>query len=183
MRQFFKSAFFVLAAVYFTVDAIFLKVATPLARWIARKRIFIRARRWIGSLGPYQSLALFAIPVIILEPVKPVTAYLVSTGKFSAGISVLTIGEILKLVIVERLFKLCRYKLLKIPLFARGYGFWRQGLNWVRSMEAWQTARRWALRLKLLLRDHFRETKKSSTYRKFVRRLRIVRSRVQRLDN
>ena len=54
-------------------------------------------------------------PVLILEPVKPVAAYLVSTGSFSAGMTILVVGEILKLIIVERLFKLCRYKLLKIP--------------------------------------------------------------------
>ena len=181
MRHIFKTAFFVLATLYFTVDAIFLRISTPLARWIARKRIFIRVRKWIGSLGPYQSLALFAVPVIILEPVKPVTAYLVSTGKFSAGIAVLIVGEILKLIIVERIFQLCRYKLLKIPLFAWGYGYWRQGLHWARSLELWQTARRWRVRLKLLLRDRFRGIRKSSRYRTFIRRLRIVRTRVQRL--
>lgn len=97
--------------------------------------------------------------------------------------AVLTIGEILKLVIIERLFKLCRYKLLKIRPFAWGYGLWRQGLHWVRSIEAWQAARRWALRLKLVLRDGFRGRKRSSTYRRFMLRLRVVRMRVQRLDS
>jgi hypothetical protein len=53
-----------------------------------------------------------------LEPVKPVAAFLIGTGQIAAGVTVLTVGEILKLVIVERLFKLCRRKLLKIPLFA-----------------------------------------------------------------
>ena len=142
MKRIFKYAIFVVGTLYFIVDAAFLKIATPLARWIARKRLFTRLRKWIGSLRPYPSLALFAVPVIILEPVKPVAAYLVSTGRFSAGMAVLVIGEILKLVIIERLFKLCRYKLLKIPLFAWGYGLWRQGLGWVRSMKAWQAAQR-----------------------------------------
>jgi hypothetical protein len=64
---------------------------------------------------------------------------------------VLAIGEILKLVIVERLFKLCRRKLLKIPLFAWGYGHWRQGVDWIVSMRAWQAARRWILKVRLFL--------------------------------
>lgn len=181
MRQILKTAFFVLAALYFTVDAVFLRVATPLSRWIARKRIFIRMRKWIGSLGPYPSLALFAVPVVILEPVKPAAAYLVSTGRFSTGMAVLTVGEILKLVIIERLFKLCRYKLLKIPLFAWSYGFWRQGVDWVRSTEAWQAARRAALKIKLFLHNHD-GPKELSAYRRFIMRLRITRTRVQRLD-
>ena len=96
--------------------------------------------------------------------------------------AVLTVGEILKLVIVERLFKLCRYKLLKIPLFAWSYGLWRQGVDWVRSMEAWQTARRAALKIKLFLHDHF-GPQELSTYRRFIWRLRITRTRVQRLDS
>jgi hypothetical protein len=34
-------------------------------------RVFERARRWIVTLRSYLSLALFAVPVIIQEPVKP----------------------------------------------------------------------------------------------------------------
>lgn len=166
MKRLLKSAVFVLATMYFIVDAVFLKIATPLARWMARRRVFIRLRKWIGSLRPYSSLALFAVPLIVLEPVKPVAAYLIGTGKISFGMTVLAIGEILKLVIVERLFKLCRRKLLKIPLFAWGYGHWRQGVDWVVSMRAWQAARRWILLLKLRLRNFLRELKRSSKYRR-----------------
>jgi hypothetical protein len=151
VKRILKSAVFVLATVYFIVDAIFLTIAIPLARWIARQKIFIRLRKWIGSLRPYPSLALFTVPLIVLEPVKPVAAYLIATGKIAAGITTLVVGELLKLVIVERLFKLCRRKLLKIPIFAWGYGHWRQGVEWLVSMKAWQAARRWSLKIKDLL--------------------------------
>ena len=166
MKRVLKSAVFVLAAVYFIVDAIFLKIATPLARWLARKKVFVRLRKWIGSLRPYPSLALFAVPLIILEPVKPVAAYLIGTGQIVGGVTLLTIGEISKLVIVERLFKLCRRKLLKIPLFAWGYGHWRQGVEWLVSMKAWQAARRWTQKVRLLLRNFFIQLKRSSKYRR-----------------
>lgn len=166
MKRILKSAVFVLATMYFIVDAVFLTIATPLARWMARQRVFIRLRRWIGSLRPYSSLALFAVPIIVLEPVKPVAAYLIATGQIAAGVTVLAIGEILKLVIVERLFKLCRRKLLKIPLFAWGYGHWRQGVDWIVSMRAWQAARRWILKVRLLLRNFLIQLKRSSKYRR-----------------
>jgi hypothetical protein len=166
VKQLLKSTVFVVATVYFIIDAIFLKIAAPLARWIARKRVFVRLRKWIGSLGPYTSLALFAVPVIALEPVKPVAAYLMATGQIAAGVTVLTIGEILKLVIVERLFKLCRRKLLKIPLFAWCYGRWRQGVDWFVSMKAWQAARRWTLKVRLFLRNLLQQLKQSSKYRR-----------------
>jgi hypothetical protein len=166
VKRIFKSAVFVLATVYFIVDAVFLTIATPVARWMARRRVFVRLRKWIGSLRPYPSLALFAVPLIVLEPVKPVAAYLMATGQLAAGVTVLTIGEILKLVIVERIFKLCRHKLLKIPLFAWGYGHWRQGVDWLVSMKAWQAARRWILKVRLFLRKFILQLKKSSKYRR-----------------
>jgi hypothetical protein len=166
VKRILKSAVFVLATVYFIVDAVFLTIATPLARWMARQRVFFHLRKWIGSLKPYPSLALFAVPLIVLEPVKPVAAYLLGTGQIAAGVTVLAIGEILKLVIVERLFKLCRRKLLKIPLFAWGYGHWRQGVEWFVSMKAWQAARRWILKVRLLLRKFTMQSKRSSKYRR-----------------
>jgi hypothetical protein len=166
VRRLAKWALVVIATSYFVVDAIFLTIATPLARWMARRRIFIRSRSWIASLRPYPSLALFAVPLIILEPVKPIAAYLIATGQIVAGMTVLTVGEILKLVIIERLFKLCRRKLLKIPLFARGYGHWRQGVDWIVSMRAWQAVRRRFLLLKLRLRNFFLRLKRSSNYRR-----------------
>jgi hypothetical protein len=166
VKRILKTAVFVLATMYFIVDAVFLTIATPLARWMARQRVFIRLRKWIGSLRPYSSLELFAVPLIVLEPVKPVAAYLIATGQIAAGVTVLTIGEILKLVIVERLFKLCRRKLLKIPLFARGYGHWRQGVNWIVSMRAWQAARRWSLKIKHLLHKLIMGSKRSSRYQR-----------------
>jgi hypothetical protein len=166
VKRILKSAVFVLATMYFIVDAVFLTIATPLARWMARQRVFIRLRKWIGSLRPYSSLALFAVPLIVLEPVKPVAAYLIATGQIAAGVTVLAIGEILKLVIVERLFKLCRRKLLKIPLFAWGYEHWRQGVDWIVSMRAWQVARRLILKVRLLLRNFLIQLKRSSKYRR-----------------
>jgi hypothetical protein len=168
VKSIFKSAVFVLATLYFIVDAIFLTIATPLARWMARKRVFIRLRKWIGSLRPYPSLALFAVPVIVLEPVKPLAAYLIASGQIATGMAVLAIGEVLKLVIIERLFRLCRRKLLKIPIFAWGYGHWRQGVNWIVSMRAWQAARRRILSLKLLLRNFLKRLKRSSKYRRLL---------------
>ena len=72
-----------------------------------------------------------------------------------------------ELVIVERLFKLCRLKLLKIPLFAWGYGHWRQGIHWITSMRAWQAARRMFLLARLNLGNMFRQFRKSTSDGRF----------------
>jgi hypothetical protein len=53
----------------------------------------------------------------------------------------LIIGELLKLVLVERLFSLTRDKLMKIPKFAWAYGKFRQAKAWLEATQAWQTMR------------------------------------------
>ena len=56
-----------------------------------------------GFRAPYAALAVFAVPLIILEPVKPIAAYLAATGHFAAGATVFVVGEISKLILIERL--------------------------------------------------------------------------------
>ena len=145
---------FILAALYFALDAIFATITIPLARWIARRWMFARLHGWILSLGPYPTLLLFVLPLIILEPVKPLAAYLAGTGNMMLGLVLLAICEILKLVLVERLFSVSRDKLLSIPAFAWAYGRYSSAKAWLTSLEAWQLALRWG-RLARLTLHHF----------------------------
>src|ERR1700761_7068145 len=125
------------------MDAIFATVAIPLSKWLAARWCFERIRLWIMSLRPYPTLALFVIPLVILEPAKPVAAYLIATGHIVMGVAVLAICEILKLVFIERLFSISRDKLLSIPAFAWGYGKYSTAKGWLTSLEAWRVAARW----------------------------------------
>jgi hypothetical protein len=152
----------VLAAIWFLADAIFSTIAHPLARWLGEHWMLFRLRAWIRSLRPYPSLALFAVPLIILEPVKPVAAYLAATSHMRLGLVVLVVGEILKLVLVERLFSLNRDKLLSIPAFAWAYGKYRVVMDRLESMEAWQIVRRWSRVARLSIRRTLAQFKTSS---------------------
>ena len=120
MKRILKPVTYVLAALYFLADAAFMAIAKPISDWLARHVVLRRLRAWIRSLRPYPSLALFSVPVIMLEPVKPVAAYLAATGQMVSSVVTLIVGELLKLVLVERLFSLTRDKLMKIPAFALG---------------------------------------------------------------
>jgi hypothetical protein len=161
LNRILKPVIFTLAAIYFLVDAIFMTVARPLANWIAEYWIFRSLRVWIGSLRPYPALALLAVPVIVLEPVKPVAAYLAGTGHVTTGMIVLVVGEILKLVLVERLFCVSRDKLMSIPAFAWTYGKYCQAKDWLESLEAWQTARRWMRLAQYVVRRYVQRMKAS----------------------
>ena len=100
------------------------------------------SRERIVSLRPYPTLALFGVPLIVLEPVKPVAVYLTGTGHIAIGMIVLVVGEVLKLALLERLFSVSRDKLISIPAFAWTYGRYLQAKEWLESFEAWQIARR-----------------------------------------
>nr|WP_249133341.1 hypothetical protein [Bradyrhizobium sp. AUGA SZCCT0182] len=111
MKRILKPVTYALAALYFLVDAAFMAIAKPISDWFARHLVLRRLRTWIRSLRPYPSLAMFLIPVILLEPVKPVAAYLAATGHVVSSVVTFVVGELLKLVLIERLFSLTRDKL------------------------------------------------------------------------
>jgi hypothetical protein len=136
-----KAVTYALAAVYFLVDAVFIAVAKPISDWIANHLVLRQLRAWIRSLRPYPSLALFSVPIILLEPVKPIAAYLAATGQIVSSFLTLIVGELLKLVLVERLFSLTRDKLMKIPAFAWAHAKFRQAKTWLEATEAWRTIR------------------------------------------
>jgi hypothetical protein len=154
LSRIFKPFVFLVAAIYFLVDAAFWVIARPIARWLADHWVFHRLRSWIMSLGPYATLALFAVPVLVLEPAKPLAAYLTATGHVFSGLAVLGVAELLKLLLIERLFRISREKLLSVPAFAWGYGKYKQARNWVESLSAWQLVRRLGLNARHAVRKY-----------------------------
>jgi hypothetical protein len=154
LSRIFKPFVFLVAAIYFLVDATFWLIARPVARWLAGHWAFHRLRSWIISLGPYPTLALFVVPVLVLEPAKPLAAYLTATGHVVSGLAVLIVAELLKLLFLERLFRISRDKLMSIPAFAWGYRKFDQARSWVESLSAWQLMRRLGLSARHAVRRH-----------------------------
>jgi hypothetical protein len=160
MDRFWKTAVFIVATAYFVVDGVLSYMTRPITVWIARRKLFERARLWVVSLRPYSALALLVVPVIILEPAKPLAGYLMGTGHFSAGAITFITAEVLKLAFIEQLFQLNRKKLLSIPAFAFGYRYWRQMMDVVESMEIWKASRRLADSTAHLLRARWLQFKR-----------------------
>src|SRR4030095_5941668 len=59
VKRMLKPVTYVLAALYFLVDAAFMAIRKPISDWLARHVVLRRLRVWIRSLRPYPSLALF----------------------------------------------------------------------------------------------------------------------------
>jgi len=138
MKRIAQVATYVLAVIYFLVDAIFAGLTRPISRWLAAHLEMRRLRAWIRSLPPYPSLALFSVPLILLEPIKPLAAYMAATGQLIEAVLTFLGGEVLKLVLVERLFCLTRGKLMQIPAFAWIYGHYARAKAWLIETEIWQ---------------------------------------------
>jgi hypothetical protein len=160
LARFWKTAILIVATAYFVVDGVLSYVTRPIAVWIAKRNLFERARLWAVSLRPYPALALLAVPVIILEPAKPLAGYLMGIGHFGAGAITFVTAEVLKLTFVEQLFQLNRKKLLSIPAFALGYQYWRQMMDLMESMEVWKASRRLAENAAHLLRTRWLQVKR-----------------------
>jgi hypothetical protein len=161
LNRIFKPFLFLIAAIYFLVDAVFLPIAEPLARRLGDLLVFGGLRAWIVSLRPYPTLALFMVPVLILEPVKPVAAYLSATGHIMAALALLLVGEMLKIVLIERLFCISRDKLMSIAAFAWCYDKLLQARAWLESLKGWQLTRRVSLVARRAVRRYVLELKAS----------------------
>jgi hypothetical protein len=148
MKRALKPLGYCLVTVYFVADLVFEAVALPLSAWIGRLKILQPLNAWVADLRPYPALALFSVPVVILEPAKPVGVFLVSTGRVAEGTLTIVAGEILKITLIERLFRLTRDRLMQIPAFAILYRCWIRFHEWVTSSEIWRWARQQIVRLK-----------------------------------
>jgi len=90
---------------------------------ITRKRrwkttALLAARRYIRRLGPYQSLALMLLPILLVEPLKIVAMFVAGHGHWLTGTGMLVAAYGISLVVVERLFKVVKFKLMTMNWFA-----------------------------------------------------------------
>ena len=84
-----------------------------------RKQLLPRIRRAIESLGPWQSLAVLAVPTCIVEPLKLVAVAIAGEGHWFSGTAVIIAAYAASLLLVERLFVMVKPKLLKLRWFAK----------------------------------------------------------------
>ena len=152
MKRLLKFLGYVLVTIYFVADLAFESVARPFSAWLGRLKLLQPLYAWIARLRPYPALALFSVPVVLLEPVKPIGAFLVAAGHVMEGVATIAAGEILKITLVERLFHLTRDRLMQIPAFAFLYRQWMRFHEWVTSSEIWRWCRDRIAQVKTLFR-------------------------------
>lgn len=96
-----------------------------------------RLEVWICRLGPYTSLVLFALPAVLLFPVKLLALWAMGNGHALTGLLVIIAAKIIGAAAVARLYLLTRPVLLTILWFARLLG-WFLALKqrWIANLRA-----------------------------------------------
>jgi hypothetical protein len=113
-------------------------------------RLLRMSRRWIERLGPYPSLFVVAVPLAVVEPLKPAIVYFAGRDHWITGTIAMICTYAVSLIVTHWLFRIVRPKMLRLPWFA---AFWswlttvRRKLSaWLRGL--WQPKRRVVRRLR-----------------------------------
>jgi hypothetical protein len=152
LRTVLKPLVWTLAALYLLIDAISMLLLRPIARWLSRISESLRLTAWIRTLGPYASLALFLVPLVVLEPAKPISVFLMGTGHKIAGVAVLVTGEGLKILFLERIFQITRPKLMSFRWFAWAHERITRLFAYMASLAFVKITRVWIRRLRAYAR-------------------------------
>ena len=133
------------AVVVVVVDDAFRAVVVPAVQALSRLHVVRRIEAIVASLPPYATLALFVIPLAIIEPLKVYALYLLGQGQIGSFVLLFVVAKVVGLGLAERLFAISRQKLLSIPWFARSYHrvvAVRDRVHaWLESWPLWQTAK------------------------------------------
>jgi hypothetical protein len=119
-------------------------LAAALAR-LARIPLIARLEAFVARLPPYGALVAFALPSILIFPLKLLALYLITTGH-AVYAALLFIGaKIAGTAVLARLFMLTQPQLMRIGWFARAYNWlmpWKdRAFAAIRASWAWRYGR------------------------------------------
>jgi hypothetical protein len=122
----------------------------PLARLLgrlARWRPWAQLEYGIARLPPYAALVVFALPSLLLMPLKFLALFLVAKGQLILAAILFAVAKVAATALVARLFMLTQPALMQIGWFAWAYERfmpWKEALvDYVRASWVWRVARVW----------------------------------------
>lgn len=156
LRRVMRLPLLALAVLVVVVDDAFRAVVVPAVRALARLRPVQRLEAAVAHLPPYAILALFLVPLAVIEPLKIYGLLLFGQGRFVMGLLVFVVAKVVGLGLAERLFAIGRPKLLSIGWFAACYrrviALRDRVHHWLETTRFWPQAKRLAGRVREGLR-------------------------------
>ncbi len=126
--------FWLILAALFLAEAWLWDRLTDFGRWLRAWLPFEAFKAWaaarIATLPPWAALLLFIIPVMLVQPIKFASLWLILRGHFVLGALGFVGIKIVGFGAVAFLFDLTRDKLLSIRWFAWAYG----NVVWLRNL-------------------------------------------------
>jgi hypothetical protein len=116
------------------------------------KSLIKRWRDFIQRLNPHVALALLAVPIAIVEPLKLFGLFIFGKGHWITGSFAIVFAYAGSLLVVERLFKIVKPKLMTLHWFAASWK-WLMSVRqkasqwWQFRYERSHSSRRTSLRL------------------------------------
>ena len=119
-----------------------------LARW----RPWARIEYAIARLPPYAALLAFALPTLILLPLKFLALFLIARGQLLLASLLFIAAKVVATALIARLFELTQPALMQIGWFAWSHDTvmpWKEALTeQVRTSWPWRVGRLWKERLR-----------------------------------
>ena len=150
----------ILLILWTLLEALLLPIFRPLVARLSELRLFDWLGSLLGRLPPYAALAIFAVPFIVIEPIKAFALYWFGVGHFIQGGVLYVLSHLASILIVERIYFAAHEPLMQIGWFKRLMtwldGLRRTGLDWARATMVWRASARLAGGVKATVRGWLR---------------------------
>lgn len=127
---------------------------------LARYKLWSRLEFAVARLPPYLALLAFALPTLLLLPLKFLALFLIARGQLVLASVLFIAAKVVATALIARLFELTQPALMQIGWFAWAHDTimpWKEALTErVRSSWPWRIARVWKERLRRLMRGEWR---------------------------
>jgi hypothetical protein len=137
MRRLLKPLWIALAAA-FLLEAWLWDHGRTLVTWVMRRipwqRLKAGAKNLIDPLPPEGTLVVFAIPAVLLLPLKVTVVWLVLKGAWGSAMALLAFAKLFGLGLSAFAFDVCRDKLLQLSAFRKVYERTLAARQWAKDM-------------------------------------------------
>lgn len=109
-------------------------LVTGVMRRVPWQRLRAGAKDLIDPLPPEGTLAVFAIPVVLLLPLKVTVVWLLLKGSWASAMALLAFVKLFGLGLSAFAFDVCRDKLLQLSMFRKVYERTLAARRWAKDM-------------------------------------------------
>ena len=101
------------------LDELMRPLFRPIARWFASLDLIRAMERRVARAAPLTVLAMLAVPLLIVEPLKFLSVFWAAGGHAAEGTTVFVLAYLVSFLVLERIYTAGRPQLMTLPLAAR----------------------------------------------------------------